>query len=52
MVLLDALILERALYELGRELAREHSVQSQWTGIALHSIEQVLEADPPRTEPQ
>ena len=45
MVLLDALILERALYELGRELARENGVQSQWTGIALHSIEQVLEAD-------
>jgi maltose alpha-D-glucosyltransferase/alpha-amylase len=52
MVLLDALILERALYELGRELAREHGVHSQWTGIALHSIEQILEADPPRAEPR
>ena len=45
MVLLDALILERALYELGRELGREHGAQSQWAGIALHSIEQILEVE-------
>jgi maltose alpha-D-glucosyltransferase / alpha-amylase len=45
MVLLDALILERALYELGRELGREHGAQPQWTGIALHSIDQILEVE-------
>jgi maltose alpha-D-glucosyltransferase/alpha-amylase len=51
MVLLDALILERALYELGRELGREHGAESPWTGIALHNIEQVLEVEPPRSAP-
>jgi hypothetical protein len=40
MVLPDALILERALYELGRELGRRHGAQPQWTGIALHSTDQ------------
>ncbi|MBI3758327.1 MAG: putative maltokinase, partial [Deltaproteobacteria bacterium] len=45
MVLLDALILERALYELGRELGREHGPPSQWAGIALHSIEQIIEVE-------
>ena len=40
-VLLDALILERALYELGRELG----ARPQWAGIALHSIEQILAED-------
>jgi maltose alpha-D-glucosyltransferase / alpha-amylase len=45
MVLLDALILERALYELGRELGRERGAQPQWTGIALHSIDQILEVE-------
>jgi predicted trehalose synthase len=47
MTLLDALILERALYELGRELDRDHGAESPWTGIALHSIEQILEIELP-----
>ena len=47
MTLLDALILERSLYELGRELGRDHSAESPWTGIALHSIEQILELERP-----
>jgi len=42
MVMLEALILERALYELGRELGRESGGQPQWAGIALHSIEQIV----------
>ncbi len=41
-VMLEALILERALYELGREFSRESSGQPQWAGIALHSIEQIV----------
>ena len=45
MVMLEALILERALYELGRELGRESAGQPQWAGIALHSIEQIIGAD-------
>jgi maltose alpha-D-glucosyltransferase/alpha-amylase len=47
MTLLDALILERALYELGRELGRDHGAESPWTRIALHSIEQILEIERP-----
>jgi maltose alpha-D-glucosyltransferase/alpha-amylase len=41
-VMLEALILERALYELGRELGRESGGQPRWAGIALHSIEQIV----------
>jgi maltose alpha-D-glucosyltransferase/alpha-amylase len=41
-VMLEALMLERALYELGRELGRGAGVQPQWAGIALHSIEQIV----------
>jgi maltose alpha-D-glucosyltransferase / alpha-amylase len=44
-VMLEALILERALYELGRELGRESGTQPQWAGIALHSIEQIVGQD-------
>ncbi len=51
MTLLDALILERALYELGRELGRDHGAESPWTGIALHSIEQILEVESPSGAP-
>jgi maltose alpha-D-glucosyltransferase/alpha-amylase len=51
-VMLEALILERALYELGRELGRESRAQPQWTGIALHSIEQIIaEEDAPSAWP-
>jgi maltose alpha-D-glucosyltransferase / alpha-amylase len=45
MVMLEALMLERALYELGRELGRESGGQPQWAGIALHSIEQIVGAE-------
>ena len=41
-VMLEALILERALYELGRELGRESGGQPNWAGIALHSVEQII----------
>jgi len=44
-VMLEALILERALYELGRELGRESATPPQWAGIALHSIEQIIGQD-------
>ena len=45
-VMLEALILERALYELGRELAWPADRHPQWAGIALHSIEQIIGTEP------